>query len=119
MPDVSHRGCSIHYEVEGSGPLIVLQHGFWVTDVDVGALAPCYAELSDLSGSEKAVLDLRVPVLLWSFHRPLGLRASAASPSASKGCSAGSAIGATDHPQPDATGSVGCRPPQPESPAAA
>jgi pimeloyl-ACP methyl ester carboxylesterase len=37
----------------------------WVTDVDVGALAPCYAELSDLSGSEQAVLDLDVPVLLW------------------------------------------------------
>jgi pimeloyl-ACP methyl ester carboxylesterase len=29
MPDVSHRGCNIHYEVEGSGPLIVLQHGFF------------------------------------------------------------------------------------------
>lgn len=28
MPEVSHRGCDIHYEVEGSGPLLVLQHGF-------------------------------------------------------------------------------------------
>lgn len=212
MPDVSHRGCSIHYEVEGSGPLIVLQHGFfsnqstwkesgyvdglkesftvatvdslghgesdkpteperyrlaeragdivavidalgedkahvlgysmggwlavgvamhypdrvrslmiagwdcvegmdslyramgmepmdfdtflnaaravapelveWVTDDDVGALAPCFAELGDLSGSERTVLSLGFPVLLWDgredpYHAPMQAFAAA------------------------------------------
>jgi pimeloyl-ACP methyl ester carboxylesterase len=48
----------------------------WVTDDEVGALAPCYAELGDLAGSEKAVLDLDVPVLLWDgrddpYHAPM------------------------------------------------
>jgi pimeloyl-ACP methyl ester carboxylesterase len=206
MPDVSHRGCNIHYEAEGSGPLIVLQHGFfsnqsrwkeqgyvdglkdsftiatidslghgqsdrpaqseryglkeragdivavidaldedkahvlgysmggwlavgvamhypdrltsltiagwdcvegmgsvframgidpmsfetflgaaravapdlveWVTDDDLEGLAACYVELGDLAGSEKAVLDLDVPVLLWDgredpYHAPM------------------------------------------------
>lgn len=28
MPFVENRGCRIHYEVEGKGPLVVLQHGF-------------------------------------------------------------------------------------------
>ncbi|RLE19143.1 MAG: alpha/beta hydrolase [Actinobacteria bacterium] len=212
MPDVSHRGCNIHYEVEGSGPLIVLQHGFfsnqsswkeygyvdglkesftvatvdslghgqsdkptqsdryrleeragdivavidalgqdkahvlgysmggwlavgvamhypdrlksltiagwdcvegmgslyramgidpidfetflgaaravapelveWVTDDDVGALGLCYTELGDLAGSERAVLNLDVPVLLWDgredpYHAPMEAFAAA------------------------------------------
>ncbi len=28
MPVATNRGCRIHYEVEGEGPLVVLQHGF-------------------------------------------------------------------------------------------
>ena len=28
MPTVENRGCRIHYQVEGEGPLVVLQHGF-------------------------------------------------------------------------------------------
>lgn len=30
MPFVSHRGQNIHYTVEGSGPLVVLQHGLFL-----------------------------------------------------------------------------------------
>lgn len=30
MPFVSHRGQQIHYTVEGSGPLVVLQHGLFM-----------------------------------------------------------------------------------------
>jgi pimeloyl-ACP methyl ester carboxylesterase len=30
MPFVSHRGQRIHYEVEGDGPLVILQHGLFV-----------------------------------------------------------------------------------------
>jgi pimeloyl-ACP methyl ester carboxylesterase len=30
MPFVSHRGQRIHYTVEGSGPLVILQHGLFV-----------------------------------------------------------------------------------------
>jgi hypothetical protein len=37
----------------------------WVTDDEVDALAACYAEPGDLTGSAKAVLDLDVPVLFW------------------------------------------------------
>src|SRR3954471_6279557 len=30
MPFASHRGQRIHYTVEGSGPLVVLQHGLFM-----------------------------------------------------------------------------------------
>lgn len=48
----------------------------WVTDDDVGALAACFAELGDLSGSERTVLGVDVPVLLWDgredpYHAPM------------------------------------------------
>lgn len=34
MPTVNHRGCSIHYRVSGTGPLLVLQHGFFGTHAE-------------------------------------------------------------------------------------
>ena len=38
----------------------------WVTDGVTKALDPCYVQLYDLEGSERAVLDLAAPVLLWN-----------------------------------------------------
>ncbi|MDG2523304.1 alpha/beta hydrolase [Caulobacter segnis] len=34
MPHVIHRGQRIHYTVEGDGPLVVLQHGLFMTSED-------------------------------------------------------------------------------------
>jgi hypothetical protein len=54
----------------------------WVTDDEVDALAACYAEPGDLTGSAKAVLDLDVPVLFWDgredpYHPPMETFAAA------------------------------------------
>jgi pimeloyl-ACP methyl ester carboxylesterase len=46
MPFVENRGQRIHYEVEGSGPLVVLQHGLLV-DVESWKAASFVSELSD------------------------------------------------------------------------
>lgn len=48
----------------------------WITSGLEKALDPCYVQLTDLEGSERAVLDLEVPVLLWNgiedpFHEPM------------------------------------------------
>ncbi len=34
MPFAENRGCRIHYEVQGDGPLVVLQHGFFQNQND-------------------------------------------------------------------------------------
>ncbi len=48
----------------------------WVTGALAKALDPCYVQLYDTEGSERAVLDLDVPVLLWNgmedpYHEPM------------------------------------------------
>jgi pimeloyl-ACP methyl ester carboxylesterase len=48
MPYVNNGGVRIHYQVEGEGPALVLQHGFtesvtdWYESGYVGALTPDY-----------------------------------------------------------------------------
>ncbi|MSQ15436.1 MAG: hypothetical protein EXR50_06190 [Dehalococcoidia bacterium] len=48
MPYATNQGIRIHYEVEGAGPPLVLQHGFsssmarWYDDGYVDALKPDY-----------------------------------------------------------------------------
>jgi pimeloyl-ACP methyl ester carboxylesterase len=46
MPTVSHRGQRIHYTVEGSGPLVVLQHGI-LLDAESWKRAGFVDELTD------------------------------------------------------------------------
>lgn len=46
MPFVSHRGQRIHYTVDGTGPLVILQHGFF-TDARAWKQAGFVSVLSD------------------------------------------------------------------------
>ncbi|MFK7914300.1 MAG: alpha/beta fold hydrolase [Pseudomonadales bacterium] len=63
VPTVKHRGCNIHYRVSGTGPLLILQQGFFGSHAEwkhfgyVDALKDSFT-IAALDGGSSAVAAL-------------------------------------------------------------